>query len=132
MSPLAAQTISTSRLDLLPLHIEHAQEMATVLSDPVLHTFIGGTPQAPHALRSRYQRITAGSPDPAVSWLNWVIRLREESCLTGTLQITPALLAIGLYGSTHGIDLGHLRTDGRTLVLAVTGGCWLRPFSSPP
>ncbi|MGV4988855.1 GNAT family N-acetyltransferase [Streptomyces sp. NRAIS4] len=88
MSTLAARAISTRRLDLLPLHVEHAEEMAAVLSDPALHTFIGGTPDTPQALRSRYQRMTAGSPDPAVSWLNWVIRLRDESCLTGTVQAT--------------------------------------------
>ncbi|MGW3512903.1 GNAT family N-acetyltransferase [Streptomyces sp. NPDC000994] len=88
MSTLAAHAISTRRLDLLPLHVEHAEEMAAVLSDPALHTFIGGTPDTPRALRSRYERMTAGSPDPAVSWLNWVIRLREESCLTGTVQAT--------------------------------------------
>ncbi|GGS61325.1 hypothetical protein GCM10010270_35370 [Streptomyces violaceus] len=70
MSTFAAQAISTSRLDLLPLHIEHAEEMAAALSDPALHTFIGGTPATPQALRSRYQRMTAGSPDPDVSWLN--------------------------------------------------------------
>ncbi|KIZ15826.1 GNAT family N-acetyltransferase [Streptomyces natalensis] len=88
MSTLAAQAISTRRLDLLPLHVEHAEEMAAVLSDPALHTFIGGTPDTPQALRSRYQRMTAGSPDPAVSWLNWVIRLRDHDCLTGTVQAT--------------------------------------------
>ncbi|MFJ4732514.1 GNAT family N-acetyltransferase [Streptomyces sp. NPDC088770] len=88
MSTLAAQAISTRRLDLLPLHVEHAEEMAAVLSDPALHTFIGGTPDTPQALRSRYQRMTAGSPDPAISWLNWVIRLRDASCLTGTVQAT--------------------------------------------
>jgi RimJ/RimL family protein N-acetyltransferase len=88
VSALAAQAISTSRLDLLPLHLDHAEEMAAVLSDPALHTFIGGTPDTPQALRSRYRRMTAGSPDPAVSWLNWVIRLRDESCLTGTVQAT--------------------------------------------
>jgi hypothetical protein len=88
VSTLAAQPINTSRLDLLPLHVEHAEEMAAVLSDPALHTFIGGTPDAPQGLRSRYQRMTAGSPDPAVSWLNWVIRLRDKSCLTGTVQAT--------------------------------------------
>jgi RimJ/RimL family protein N-acetyltransferase len=32
--------------------------------------------------------MTAGSPDPAVFWLNWVIRLRDEACLTGTVQAT--------------------------------------------
>ncbi|MBL3670897.1 GNAT family N-acetyltransferase [Streptomyces sp. M2CJ-2] len=88
MSALQAQAISTRRLDLLPLDVEHAEEMAAVLSDPALHTFIGGTPDTPQALRSRYQRLAAGSPDPAVSWLNWVIRLRDASCLTGTVQAT--------------------------------------------
>ncbi|MGQ4426572.1 GNAT family N-acetyltransferase [Streptomyces violaceoruber] len=95
MSPLA-QAISTRRLDLLPLRVEHAEEMAVVLSDPALHTFIGGTPDTPQALRSRYQRMTAGSPDPAVSWLNWVIRVRDESCLTGTVQATVGPSGHGL------------------------------------
>ncbi|MFF8035585.1 MULTISPECIES: GNAT family N-acetyltransferase [unclassified Streptomyces] len=88
MSTLAAQAIGTGRLDLLPLRVEHAGEMAAVLSDPALHTFTGGAPDTPQALRSRYRRLTAGSPDPAVSWLNWVIRLRGEACLTGTVQAT--------------------------------------------
>lgn len=48
MSTIAeAQTISTGRLDLLPLHVEHAEEMAAVLSDPALYAFIGGTPDTP-------------------------------------------------------------------------------------
>ncbi|WEO99537.1 GNAT family N-acetyltransferase [Streptomyces sp. FXJ1.172] len=88
MSALAARAFSTTRLDLLPLRVEHADEMAGVLSDPALHTFIGGTPDTAPALRSRYQRLTAGSADPAVSWLNWVIRLRDDACLTGTVQAT--------------------------------------------
>ncbi|MFE2377509.1 GNAT family N-acetyltransferase [Streptomyces sp. NPDC059398] len=88
MSALEAQAISTGRLDLLPLQVQHADEMAGVLSDPALHAFTGGAPDSPPALRSRYRRMTAGSPDPAVSWLNWVIRLRDESCLTGTVQAT--------------------------------------------
>ncbi len=80
--------ISTDRLDLLPLRVEHAQEMAEVLSDPALHTFIGGTPYTSEALRARYERLTAGSPDPAQRWLNWVIHLRDEYCLAGTVQAT--------------------------------------------
>ncbi|MFG3241669.1 GNAT family N-acetyltransferase [Streptomyces sp. NPDC094461] len=91
MSTLQARAISTSRLDLLPLHVEHAEEMAAVLSDPALHTFIGGTPSTPQTLRSRYERMTAGSPDLAVSWLNWVIQLRDVPCLTGTVQATVSL-----------------------------------------
>ncbi|WP_214412096.1 GNAT family N-acetyltransferase [Sphaerisporangium fuscum] len=96
---LRAGLIRTDRLELLPLLVEHAEEMAEVLCDPALHTFIGGTPATPQALRSRYERLVAGSPDPAVSWCNWVIRLRDEGCLTGTVQAT----------------VGHRRetTDGR-------------------
>ncbi|MBB1153772.1 MULTISPECIES: GNAT family N-acetyltransferase [Amycolatopsis] len=82
-----AQLIETTRLDLLPLSVSHAEEMASVLSDPALHTYIGGAPDSAAALRARYQRMTAGSPDPAVSWLNWVIRLRDSG-LVGTVQAT--------------------------------------------
>lgn len=85
---IASEVIATARLDLLPLRVEHAEEMAEVLSDPALHTFIGGAPDTPEALRARYQRMTAGSPDPAISWLNWVILLREEDRLAGTVQAT--------------------------------------------
>ncbi|MEU6576598.1 GNAT family N-acetyltransferase [Streptomyces sp. NPDC046805] len=85
---LTAEALRTVRLDLLPLRVAHAEEMAAVLSDPSLHTFIGGAPDTPQALHSRYQRMTAGSPDPSVTWLNWVIRHRDEACLTGTVQAT--------------------------------------------
>ncbi|MQS16514.1 GNAT family N-acetyltransferase [Streptomyces kaniharaensis] len=73
---------------MLPLQAEHADEMATVLSDPGLRTFIGGAPDTARALRARYERWAAGSPDPVESWCNWVIQLRDEACLTGTLQAT--------------------------------------------
>jgi RimJ/RimL family protein N-acetyltransferase len=89
-----AETISTERLDLLPLRVEHAVEMAVVLADPALHTFIGGTPETPEGLQSRYERLVAGPSDPTVSWLNWVVSLRAEGRLTGTVQatITPGPL----------------------------------------
>lgn len=88
MSPVRADTIRTDRLDLLPLLVRHAEEMAGVLADPRLHTFIGGAPADEPALRARYERLVAGSPDPTVSWCNWVIRLRDEACLVGTVQAT--------------------------------------------
>lgn len=81
-------TIRTTRLDLLPLQVSHAAEMAVVLSDPALHTFIGGSPSTAEALRQRYERLVAGSPDPAVSWCNWVLRETSESRLVGTVQAT--------------------------------------------
>ncbi|MFJ8383903.1 GNAT family N-acetyltransferase [Streptomyces sp. NPDC094438] len=85
---MVSEPIRTERLDLLPLRVADAEEMAVVLSDPALHTFIGGAPATAQALRSRYERLTAGSPDPEVSWLNWVVRLRAEECATGTVQAT--------------------------------------------
>jgi RimJ/RimL family protein N-acetyltransferase len=83
-----AHVIATERLDLLPLQVEHAEEMARVLSDPGLHAFTGGEPETEKALRSRYERLTAGAPDPDTTWLNWVIRMREEDRLTGSVQAT--------------------------------------------
>lgn len=83
-------TIRTPRLDLLPLRVEYADEMAAALSDPALHDFIGGGPSSPEDLRVRYERLVAGSPDPAVIWCNWVLRLREDHRLVGTVQATIA------------------------------------------
>ncbi|MGW6058254.1 GNAT family N-acetyltransferase [Streptomyces sp. NPDC055189] len=88
MTVIHAPEISTARLVLVPLRVEHADEMADVLSDPALHAFIGGSPDDSQALRARYGRMTAGAPDPAVSWCNWVLRLRDEGCLVGTVQAT--------------------------------------------
>lgn len=82
--------LATRRLDLLPLGVEHADEMAVVLGDPALHAFIGGAPQDSDALRARYARLVGGSPDPEVVWCNWVLRLRAEGRLVGTVQATVA------------------------------------------
>ncbi|CAM5433575.1 GNAT family N-acetyltransferase [Streptomyces aurantiogriseus] len=67
--------------------------MSVTLSDPALHTFIGGSPLDPTALRARYERLVTGSPDPAVSWCNWVLRLRDTAQLTGTVQATVTATA---------------------------------------
>jgi RimJ/RimL family protein N-acetyltransferase len=85
---IAAQAISTGRLILVPLAVEYAAEMAGVLADPVLYKFTGGTAPGQGELRARYERWVAGSPDPDVSWCNWVIRLGDRGPLTGTVQAT--------------------------------------------
>ena len=92
---MLAETITTERLDLLPLQVEHAAEMAAVLGDPALHTFIGGTPETPEGLLARYERLVAGPSDPTVSWLNWVVSLRAEGRLTGYVQATVSPDALG-------------------------------------
>jgi RimJ/RimL family protein N-acetyltransferase len=91
MRAIAAQPVSTGRLTLVPLAAGHADEMATVLADPELYTFTGGSPPTRQELRARYERWIAGSPDPAVSWCNWVIQLRSPRCLAGTVQATISI-----------------------------------------
>lgn len=96
MPAVTARLIRTARLDLQPLRVTHAAEMAGVLADRGLYTFTGGSPPTAAGLRARYQRWGAGAPDPAVSWCNWVIRLRAERrpagpVLAGTVLAGPVL-----------------------------------------
>jgi RimJ/RimL family protein N-acetyltransferase len=88
MTALTALPFATRRLILVPLAAAHAEEMTAVLADPALYTFTGGSPPTSQELRARYERWIAGSPDPAVSWCNWVIQLRDPQCLAGTVQAT--------------------------------------------
>lgn len=84
----AAEIIRTERLDLTPLQVEDADAMAVVLADPALHSFIGGAPETPDGLRARYRRLVAGSPEPGITWLNWIVRSRDDASATGTVQAT--------------------------------------------
>jgi RimJ/RimL family protein N-acetyltransferase len=88
---LGAAPIGTERLLLTPLRVQDADEMARVLDDERLHEFTGGSPESPAALRARYERLLAGSPDPAVTWLNWIVRERAGGHAVGTVQATVAV-----------------------------------------
>ncbi|MFE7142651.1 GNAT family N-acetyltransferase [Streptomyces sp. NPDC057644] len=79
---------ATARLDALPLEPGYAEEMAAVLADPALYVFTGGEPPDPAALRARYERQCAGSPDAGERWWNWVLRVREDGSLAGYVQAT--------------------------------------------
>ncbi|MFF6773266.1 GNAT family N-acetyltransferase [Streptomyces sp. NPDC012637] len=85
---LAAAPLRGARLDLEPLRPGHAAELADALADPALHAFVGGAPLTEPELRARHARMLAGSPDPAVSWCNWVLRLRGSGEAVGTVQAT--------------------------------------------
>lgn len=114
-----AESIETDRLTLVPLAVEHAGEMAEVLADPGLHEYIGGQPLSSQALRARYERLVAGSPDHEVSWLNWVIRSRETGRLVGTVQATvdPRGAEIAWVVSTPWQGQGIAREAARALVI---------------
>ena len=81
-----ATRFDTARLNLLPLRVEYAEEMAKVLAAPELYTFTGGEPPTAEALQSRYERQIAGPDRPGESWLNWVISHDDE--LIGYVQST--------------------------------------------
>ncbi|QWQ41927.1 GNAT family N-acetyltransferase [Streptomyces sp. YPW6] len=74
--PVTPPPFATARLDALPLEPAYAEEMAAVLADPVLYDFTGGEPPSRDALRVRYERQCAGSPEPGERWWNWVLRVR--------------------------------------------------------
>ena len=84
-----AQDLSSERLELELLRVEHAEEMAPLLDDVALHSFIGGQPATRDELRRRYTRQVVGrSPDGSQRWLNWVLRRRDNGQAVGTTQAT--------------------------------------------
>jgi RimJ/RimL family protein N-acetyltransferase len=84
-----APTLVGERLLLEPLGPEHADELAPLLDDAALHTYIGGEPATPDALRDRFTRQAVGrSPDGSQRWLNWVVRRRADAVAVGTTQAT--------------------------------------------
>ncbi len=83
---MIATKFSTERLELLPLAVEYAEEMAGVLAAPELYGFTGGEPPSVGELTERYQRQTAGPGRAGEYWLNWVISL--DGVLVGYVQAT--------------------------------------------
>jgi RimJ/RimL family protein N-acetyltransferase len=81
------QQLSSERLLLEPLTVEHSAAMVTVLADPNLYTFTGGSAPTAEELVERYARQSVGrSPDGSERWLNWVVVLAGEP--VGYVQAT--------------------------------------------
>jgi len=81
--------LETERLRLVPLTTAHADEMAPLLDDPALHTYVGGAPVSLEELRERYARQARGrSPDRRERWLNWIVRERTSGAAVGYVQAT--------------------------------------------
>jgi RimJ/RimL family protein N-acetyltransferase len=81
--------IDAGRVMLAPLTVEDAEEMAVVLADRSLYTFIGGTPPTADELRERYHRQVVGrSPDGSQLWRNWIVRPAGSTEAVGYMQAT--------------------------------------------
>lgn len=84
---LDAGPLETLRLTLEPLRVDHAGEMAPLLADAELYTFTGADPPTLEELRARYARqVTGRSPDGVESWLNWIVRRRDDGQAVGFVQ----------------------------------------------
>ena len=95
-----AGNITTQRLQLEPLAVHHAGEMAEVLDDPRLHEFIGGEPLTVEEMRRRYEHLVAGpAPFHQEWWLNWIVRRRRDGQAVGYVQATVTPGAAGLRAS---------------------------------
>lgn len=81
-------TIVTSRLELRPLRVHDADEMAVVLADPALHEFTGGEPATLDELRARFEALVQGSGLASELWLNWIVRRSADAVAVGTVQAT--------------------------------------------
>jgi RimJ/RimL family protein N-acetyltransferase len=86
-----AVPLQTLRLTLDPLRVDDAEEMAPLLADPSLYAFTGGQPPTLEELRAQYERQATGrSPDGAESWLNWIVRRRDDGQALGFVQAAIA------------------------------------------
>lgn len=85
----AVQSLSSADLVLEPLQVEDAEEMAPLLDDARLHTYIGGEPASQPRLRERYRHQVVGhSADGAQLWFNWVLRRKDTNRAVGYVQAT--------------------------------------------
>ena len=118
----------TERLDLEPLAVAHAAELAPLLDDAALHEFTGGMPLSAAALAARYARLAVcRSPGGDQLWGNWVIRVRATGAAAGTVQATlpaagPAEVAWVLARAAQG--RGYASEAARSLVTVLRQAGW--------
>ena len=115
------------RVVLEPLQVAHAAELAPVLDDAGLHTFIGGAPATEAELVERFRRqVTGWSPDRSERWLNWVVRRRAEDRVVGTVQATVTSLDGALAAEVAWVVGTAYQGQGHAKDAASVMARWLR------
>ena len=123
----AGPPLTSARLDLEPLRVEHAEEMSPLLNDPALHVFIGGEPASLADLREQYRRQAVGrSADGSQRWLNWVARRREDGRAVGTVQATLTLKDETLVAEIAWVLATPHQSQGYAREAAGVAVAWLR------
>jgi RimJ/RimL family protein N-acetyltransferase len=120
------------RVDLEPLSVAHAAELAPLLDDASLHEFTGGAPLSAAALAARFARLAVRrSPDGDHLWGNWVLRVRATGAAAGMVQATlpaggpeagPAEVAWVVVRAAQGH--GYAKEAARSLVAVLQEAGW--------
>lgn len=119
--------LRSPRLRLEPLRVQHAEEMAPLLDDPGLHTFIGGEPARLEQLRAMYGRQVVGrSSEGTERWLNWILRRDEDGRAVGTVQATVTEHAAELTAEVAWIVGAAYQNQGYARESAAAMVAWLR------
>ncbi len=122
-----APMLQTARLSLEPLSVDHAREMVSVLDDPRLFAFTGGSPSTLDELRQRYRRqVTGWSPDRRERWLNWIVRERGTGQAIGTTQATITIDGDAVIGEVAWIVGSRHQRRGYAREAAAAMAAWLR------
>lgn len=82
------EIITSPRLVLEPLELEHAELMVDVLADEDLYAFTGGHPPTAAELTERYRRQIEGSGADHEVWANWIIVDSTTQNPVGFVQAT--------------------------------------------
>jgi RimJ/RimL family protein N-acetyltransferase len=117
--------ISSDRLLLEPLVEAHATELFDRLQDARIYEFTDQIPPTTlEELRATYrQRESRFSPDRQSMWLNWVIKLKEDSVYIGFVQATlggNGIADIGyvvfpdMWGNGYGTEAVKTMIEGLT------------------
>jgi RimJ/RimL family protein N-acetyltransferase len=120
------------RVDLEPLTVAHAAELAPLLDDASLHEFTGGAPLSAAALAARFARLAVRrSPDGHRLCGNWVLRVRATGAVAGMVQATlpaggpevgPAEVAWVVVRAAQG--RGYATEAARSLVAVLQEAGW--------
>lgn len=82
------RTLRTTRMNLEILDEAHAEEMFTILRNPMLYKYMDGIPATEEVLREQYRRKSQNWDGRPISWHNWILRETQTSHAIGYIQAT--------------------------------------------